>query len=104
MKYEGSPWIYPVSYQYRRVMKTAFDGVYLAVGDIDSYEEWSYTLKDGTEALLALGEDKALIVVDKEAYFVTVNILETRAGDILYGEQHLNRAGLEALAETFTFD
>ncbi len=104
LNYEGSPWIYPISYQYRCVMKTAFDAVCLSVGDIESFEEWNYTLQDGTEVLLALSAEKALIIVDKEEYFVTINIMETRVGDVLYGELQMDRAGLEAFAETFTFD
>lgn len=104
LNYEGSPWIYPISYQYRCVMKTAFDGVGLTVGDIDSYDQWKHKLQDGTEVLLALGPQKALIIVDKEEYFVTVNILGAAVGDVMYGEQCLPKAGLEAFAETFTFD
>ena len=104
LNYEGSPWIYPTSYQYRCVMKSSFDGVLLPVGDIEAFEEWNYTLQDGTEVLLALSTEKALIIVDKPEYFVTINILETRVGDVLYGEQQMSREGLEAFAETFTFD
>lgn len=104
LNYEASPWIYPVRYQYRCVMKSAFDTVFLSVDDIDGFEEWNYTLQDGTKVLLALSPEKALIIADKEQYFVTVNILETRVGDVLYGEQQMGREGLEAFAETFTFD
>lgn len=104
LNYEDSPWIYPITYQYRCVMKTAFDSVFLSIGDMKSYEEWNYTLKDGTEVLLALSPEKAIIIVDKDKYFVTVNILETRVGDVMYGEQQMDRAVLEAFAETFTFD
>ena len=104
LNYDGSPWIYPTRYQYRCVMKTAFDGVYLPIGDMESFEEWNYTLQDGTEVLLALSTEKALIIVDKSEYFVTINILDVRVGDVLYGEQQMDRAGLEAFAESFTFD
>lgn len=104
LNYENSPWIYPITYQYRCVMKTAFDEVCLAVDDIESFEEWNYTLQDGTEVLLALSSQQALIFVDKEEFFVAINVLSTQVGDILYGEQQMNREGLEAFAETFTFD
>ncbi len=104
MNYEGSPWIYPTNYQYRCVMKSALDTVCLSVGNIEEFEEWNDTLQDGTQVLLALSPEKALIIVDKPEYFVTVNILETRVGDVLYGEQQMTREGLKALAETFSFD
>ncbi len=102
--YEESPWIYPITYQYRCVMKNAFDEVCLPVDDMESFEEWNYTLQDGTKVLLALSSEKALIIVDKEEFFVTINVLNPRVGDVLYGEQQMDRAGLEAFAETFTFD
>lgn len=95
---ENAPWPYAIDFQYRCVMKTAFDGVSLTVGDIESYDQWNYTLQDGTTALLALNPEKALIIVDKEAYFTTINIL-----DPSNGEQQMNRAALETIADTFTF-
>lgn len=104
MKYEESPWIYPIHYQYRCVRKTAFDAVSVPVDELETYEEWSYTMKDGTQVLLALSPQQALIFVDQEAYFVTINVLETRVGDILYGEQQMSKEVLEAFADTFVFD
>lgn len=101
--YEGNPWVYPVSYQYRCVMKNAFDDVVLSVGDVKEYEEWNYTMQDGTEVLLALSRDKAVIIADKEEYFVTINIMNPSVGDVIYGELCMDRAALEAIAETFTF-
>ena len=100
---EDAPWIYPIDYQYRCVMKSDFDEVYLSVDDIESYDQWTYTTQDGTEALLALGPDKALVIVDLENAFVTMNILNPRVGDILYGEQMMTREALEAFADTFDF-
>lgn len=95
---ENAPRPYTIAFQYRCVMKTAFDGVALTVGDIESYDQWNYTLQDGTTALLALSPEKALIIVDKEAYFTTINILDPSSG-----EQQMNRAALETIADTFTF-
>lgn len=100
---ENTPWIYAIEYQYRCVMKTDFDEVYLNIGDIESYDQWEYTTQDGTEVLLALSPDKALVIVDKAECFITMNILETRVGDILYGEQMMSREALEAFADTFDF-
>lgn len=100
---EDTPWVYPIEYQYRCVMKSDFDEVYLNVGDIESYDQWTYTTADGTEVLLALGPDKALVIVDMESAFVTMNILNPRVGDVLYGELTMTREALEAFADTFEF-
>ena len=100
---EDTPWIYPIEYQYRCVMKSDFDDVFLNVGDIESYDQWIYTTADGTEVLLALGADKALVIVDMENAFVTMNILNPRVGDVLHGEQMMSREALEAFADTFDF-
>ena len=56
-------------------MKTSFDGVALGIGNAKSYDQWNYTVTDGTEVLLALSENKALIIADKDNFFMaTVSI------------------------------
>lgn len=104
MDYEGSPWIYPVSYQYRCVMKNAFDEVALPVDDVESFEQWNYRLQDGSDVLLVLSKEQAVILVDKEDFFITINVMNPVVGDIQLGEMQMSREGLEAFAETFSFD
>ena len=96
-------WIYPIEYQYYCVMKTDFDTVGLNIGEEKSYDQWTYTTRDGTELLLAISEDKALLIADLEKFFVTMNILNPRVGDIIVGEQLMTRNVMEAFAETFDF-
>lgn len=81
-------------------MKSAFDGVALNIGDLNQYDEWTYTVKDGTEVLLALSEEKALIIADLPTHFATVNILKPNEGS----SSTMNRNALEAIADTFRFD
>ena len=100
LTWEGNPWPHPVDYTYRCVMKSAFEGVCLNVGDLNEYEEWTYAVKDGTEVLLALSEEKALIIADLPTHFVTVNILKPNEGV----SDSMNRKALEAIADTFRFD
>lgn len=83
-----------VIFEYRCVKKTAFDGVALNIGDTESYDQWNYTTSDGTEVLLALSENKALIIADKDNFFITINILV----------HHMTRAGLETAANAFIFN
>lgn len=82
-----------VNFEYRCVMKTAFDGVTLNIGNSESYDQWNYTASDGTEVLLALSKNKALIIADKENFFITINILM----------QHMTGVELEAVADAFVF-
>lgn len=81
-------------FEYRCIKKTAFDGVALNIGNSESYDQWNYTVTDGTEVLLALSENKALIIAEKDDFFITINILV----------QHMTRAGLETAADAFTFN
>lgn len=83
-----------VAFQYRCVMKTSFDGVALGIGNAKSYDQWNYSGADGTEVLLALSDNKALIIADKETLFISINILA----------QHMTKAGLEAAADAFIFN
>lgn len=70
------------------------------MGDLNRYDEWKYTVKDGTEVLLALSEEKALIIADLPTHFVTVNILKPDDS----ASASMNRSALEAIADTFRFD
>ena len=103
MNYEKSPWKYPVGYQYRCTTKTAFDEVSLTIGNLEEYEQWNYTISDGSKVSLALGEERALILVDKETHFISINVLDVWAEDKEYGWQKMDKAALEALADTFSF-
>lgn len=93
-------WNYTVGYSLRSVQKTSFDGVYSSVGDLATYEQWEYTMKDGTTVLLAL-QDEGRVIVDKEDCFVVVTAFGTPE-DIFAPIPH-DRAFVEAFCEAFDF-
>ena len=63
-------------FQIRRCMRGYFDTVYLNVGNIDSYEQWSYVTKEGYTVNIALrGDGKAVISADLEGSFVSLNVM-----------------------------
>lgn len=97
------PWPYPASYTFRCAMKNAFDNVYLNIGDLDDFQQWNRTMANGTELLLALSDDRALILADKETCFITINIINPRISDLTGQEHRMDKAALEAIAETFDF-
>ena len=96
-------WPYPINYQYYCVMKTDLDDVYLSAVDTQTSDQWEYTTKDGVDLLLVIGETNSLLVADLENAFVTMNVLNAQAGDVLSGEQKMTRDVMMAFAETFDF-
>lgn len=100
---EDSPWPEENFISYRCHRKDTFDDVTLPLTDMEHYQQWSYQNADGITCLLAVHpENGALIVVDKEDYFITVT-LESKSGNILDGYQSMDKATLEAFADIFNF-
>lgn len=96
----SGPSFVTTDYQFSRAMKGTFQGTSLNVGNLEEYEEWNYTTKNGENVLLATnGSTKALIIVEREKSFVTVNVL----GDIRGETFGIGEEELEKLAEAFDF-
>ena len=83
-------------FQCRGETKGSFGVVSLNIGDIELYEVWNTPLPDGTNALLALCPDKALVFADLEHVFMAVNVLSGT-------DEGLTRADLEVFADGFRF-
>lgn len=65
-----------VSFQIRRVMKGSFDTVYLNVGEISSYEQWTYKTKCGVEVSIALNDRGGVVLANTPKGFVAINLCE----------------------------
>ena len=65
-----------VSFQIRRVIKGTFDTVYLNVGDISSYDQWTYKTKCGVEVAIALKESSGVVLANTPKGFVAINLCE----------------------------
>lgn len=100
---EDREWSHWIEFQYRCVMKTDFDDTILNIGDISDYAQWTYTTKSGIKVLLALSERKALVIVDKEDCFITLNILNPTAEDGTQWKMTMSKEVLEAFANLFSF-
>lgn len=103
MQYDGSPWVYPITFSFYRLMKTTFYDVFLDIGDITQYEYWEYTTQSGVELLLALQQDQTLILADRGDSVILVFTIYDRYANTEYRELSLDRAALEAFAETFDY-
>lgn len=97
---------YIIDYQFGRSVKGYFDTTCLNIGNIEDYEQWEYTTKNGETLLLANSAKKALVIVDKEQSFFVVNVF----GSFVNGnpnevqkEYPVTNEDLERLAETFDF-
>ena len=97
------PWNSVVGFQYRSVRKKSLDGVSLNIGKVEEYDQWNYTTGDGTEILLAMQEERSLIIVDLEDRFITVNVLGVFSNGSYFGDIPGKRAFLEAVCELFDF-
>lgn len=93
-------WPHRVHYEYHCNQKTSFHDLFLAVEDVNAFSQWEHTLPNGTTLLLALSQERALILADTQDCFVSVNILNPAAQDGTL----MTHADLEAIADTFRFD
>ncbi len=100
-------WNRDVGFGLRSVKKTSFDDVIGSVDDIESYDQWDYTMEDGTKVLLVLhksnGEtsQEGAVIVDKEDCFVVVSAHGSLV-DQLSGIPN-DRAFMEDFCEAFDF-
>lgn len=59
-------WPYTIHADFQYYQKGYFKYYYICVENLDSFQEWIYTMPDGETALLALGEDDALIIAERK--------------------------------------
>ena len=94
-----------IHFQLIRNMRGYFDSTYLNIGNKQDYEEWTYKTKSGVTVTIAYnnkgGEfQKALISVNLEKSFVSVNVLPWNDDLEL---NNLTKADLEKLADEINF-
>lgn len=83
------------------VRKGSFNTNTEYISNISEFDQWNYTMKDGTEILLANVREEVIMAADLDDYFITV---------CLYGEgvnfsqgQEERRRAAEEMAECFDF-
>ncbi len=94
-----------LDYQMSRNVRGTFSDVILSVNDIQAWQEWAYTTKDGTAVTLALSPNRGLIIADLPDSFVTINVLagtESKIEDV-FSSGPIGKAEMEALADSFGF-
>ena len=94
-----------IHFQLGRTMRGYFEPMFLNIGNRDNYEEWTYKTKSGVTVTIAYnnagGEfKKALISVNLEKSFVSVNVLPWNDDLEL---NNLTKADIENLADQINF-
>lgn len=101
-------WTYPTWLSLNFSYKDCFDPNTQVVENLDSFRQWNYRTTGGTDLLLAMNDDYALIIADREDAFVTVNL------ESFYRQKNINapdfnqitymaEADLEQIAEGINF-
>ena len=98
-----SDWKDPIEFQFRCVMKDVFDNTYLNVGDIREYDQWTYSAPDGTQLSLALSQRMGLILLDREDFFLTIQVLNPSFQDLQGNVRTMSRKNLESFAAIFDY-
>jgi hypothetical protein len=92
-----------IDYQFNNYKKGTFNAVVLNIGNIEDYDQWSYTTICGTNVHLALSPKKSLIIADLGSSFMTINVLAGTASGFLDEQGKITSSDLEELSNSFNF-
>ena len=90
-------WTKPILTTYRYCAKDYFDPAFPQLENLRNSLCWPYTLSDGTDVLLALSEERAVILCDQENAVICVEM------DLYDRSESMNQETLEQIAEIFDF-
>lgn len=96
-------WDSNFSYIFHYTRKDCFDGGYLAVADLDRFDQWEHTAPDGTPLLLAIDPELCLILADRGDAFISITLYYPSLGEIVFGEEPMTHEALEAFADCFDY-
>lgn len=91
-----------VSFQIRRVIKGTFDTVYLNVGDISQYKQWTYKTKCGVEVSIALQDRGGVVLAVTPKGFVAINLCPSEDED--GNPLNYTQAQIEEFVDHINFD
>lgn len=94
---ESFDWPYYVMADLHYSAKGYFDPYTIRLRDLDTVQEWEYTLEDGKTALLALDQETALILVEGKEGFFAMDF------DSQMGIDRVTTEMMERIADLFDF-
>lgn len=83
------------------VRKGSFGNSTDSISEIENFDQWYYTLKDGSEVLLADYKEEVLMIADREDFFITIRFYGE--GVVYIMDQAEKRKAVEAMADCFDF-
>ncbi|MDO5401386.1 MAG: hypothetical protein Q4F17_10500 [Eubacteriales bacterium] len=98
-----SAWTSPFVYFFSYTSKDCFDGNFMSVGSIDSFQQWTYTASDGTPLLLAVSPESCLVLADRGNAVISITVCYPICGETVLGDEPMTHAALEAFADCFDY-
>lgn len=96
-----------IPYDLFRIQADTFVYTGFLVGDVEDFQEWTYTAKDGAEVTLCLGRIQSVLIAPLDNCFVFFNIRTGSANDDpnrgSYGRDALTKEDLEEFAGRIDF-
>lgn len=96
---ENAAWNYGTFATYHYARKDCFDPDYALV-DLAQCDQWNYETADGTDLLIAMGAESALLFAETEDAYITVTLTTSPYSDT---NPNPTRSALEQLAEVYDF-
>ena len=87
---------YPIEYRVYRAMKQTLSTAYWEIENTSDYQWSNYVTTAGTDVLIAVGQNKSLVLTDTGDSVVVIVVMNATTGDTQTG-----KATLEAFANTF---
>lgn len=87
---------YPIEYRAYRAMKQTLSTAYWEIENTSDYQWSNYVTTAGTDVLIAVGQNKSLVLTDTGDSVVVIVVMNATTGDTQTG-----KAALEAFANTF---
>lgn len=81
--------------------KDTFGSATDMISSVDDFEQWHYTTKDGVDLLLALAKDEALMIADREDFFIRVRLINEVSSYL--SDREAQKKALEDMSECFDF-
>lgn len=96
---EDAAWPYGTMGTFHYARKDCFDPDY-ALADLEEYDQWIYRTAGGTELLIAMGAENALLFAETEDAWITVTVTSSPYSDT---NPVPDREALQQLAEVYDF-
>lgn len=99
---EDAAWEHAVNGSIRYCGKNYLDTVFAYISGVEDFEQWTYMLPDGTEVLIVMGDEHALILCDTEKAFISVSV-QTTYCDVNNVIMHMAKRDVELAADAMDF-